>query len=248
MKKITFLAFLLISSLGFSQNLLENGDFETGDASNWGGNSDGGTNLNVIDDGSGSNFVNESVVNTASDAWRVGLTQVVALTEGETYTLSFTASSDVDRTITAGIGKNGGDFFAVTEEPAITSTPTDFSFDIVASFDTVTDDSRVLFDLASVASTVTLDNISLTVTSLGVDEFASASFKTFPNPTNSDWNISANSTISSVRVYDVLGKQVVALEPNANETKIDASELNLGVYFARIESVNGSKTIKLIKN
>jgi hypothetical protein len=96
--------------------------------------------------------------------------------------------------------------------------------------------------------TVYIDNILLTTGNpLSVNNFETASFKAFPNPTNGNWNISGTSVISKVAVYDILGKQVVALEPNATETVIDASSLKTGVYFARIESNNGSKTVKLVK-
>ena len=46
----------------------------------------------------------------------------------------------------------------------------------------------------------------------------------------------------------MLGKNVINLEPNTNEVEIDATTFKTGLYFARIESVNGTKTIKLIKN
>jgi hypothetical protein len=84
-------------------------------------------------------------------------------------------------------------------------------------------------------------------TVLGIEEFETASFRAFPNPTNGDWNISGSTVINKIAVYDILGKQVIALTPNANETTIDASSLNSGIYFARIEGIKGSKTVKLIK-
>ena len=161
MKKVVFICFLMVVTIGFSQNLLTNGDFETGASTPWGGNSQGGTNLNVIDDGTG-NFVNETLITAAStDVWRVSLDQAVTLTEGESYILSFVASADTDRTITAGLGKSGGDFFANTVMPTITTTPTLYTFTIAANFNTITDGSRVLFDLAASSGTVTLDNIVL---------------------------------------------------------------------------------------
>ena len=48
-------------------------------------------------------------------------------------------------------------------------------------------------------------------------------------------------------MYDVLGKQVTALAPNATEVEIDGTTLTQGLYFARIEGENGSETVKLIK-
>jgi hypothetical protein len=84
-------------------------------------------------------------------------------------------------------------------------------------------------------------------TVLDIEEFETASFRAFPNPTNGDWNISGSTVINKIAVYDILGKQVIVLTPNANETTIDASSLNSGIYFARIEGIKGSKTVKLIK-
>lgn len=83
--------------------------------------------------------------------------------------------------------------------------------------------------------------------SLGIVEFEPSTFKVFPNPTKNNWNIESNTTISSITVYDILGKQVRALKPNATEARIDSSSLKSGVYFARVEGLNGSKSVKLIR-
>lgn len=82
---------------------------------------------------------------------------------------------------------------------------------------------------------------------LSIDQFNTADFKVFPNPSSDKWNVSSNAVVSSVVVYDILGKQVITLSPNTNEVAIDASSLNPGMYFAEISGVNGSKTVKLIK-
>ena len=98
--------------------------------------------------------------------------------------------------------------------------------------------------------TVFIDNFLLTEnvpTVLSVNDFETTQFKTYPNPTSSDWNISSNSIIKSVVLYDILGKQVMSLTPNASDAIIEASSLNPGMYFAEINGINGSKTVKLIK-
>jgi hypothetical protein len=95
---------------------------------------------------------------------------------------------------------------------------------------------------------VYVDNILLTRNNpLSVNGFDAAEFKVFPNPTNGNWNITGSTVIDNVTVYDVLGKQVIALTPNTTEAVINASSLTTGVYFARIEALNGTKTIKLVK-
>ncbi|MBV7269390.1 T9SS type A sorting domain-containing protein [Winogradskyella luteola] len=96
--------------------------------------------------------------------------------------------------------------------------------------------------------TVYVDNIFFSTTNvLSTNTFETTEFKVFPNPTNGNWNLLSSNTINNVAVYDILGKQVLTLSPNSSEVAIDASSLITGVYFARIEGVSGSKTIKLVK-
>ncbi|MBT8377142.1 MAG: T9SS type A sorting domain-containing protein, partial [Bacteroidia bacterium] len=95
---------------------------------------------------------------------------------------------------------------------------------------------------------VFIDNFLLTRNdALSLDDFDTAEFKVFPNPSNGNWNISSNSTISTVKVYDILGKQVSSMTPNSNEVNIDASNFKSGIYFAKIQGETGSKTVKLIR-
>tara|TARA_A100001011_G_scaffold399648_1_gene509342 strand:+ start:180 stop:3203 length:3024 start_codon:yes stop_codon:yes gene_type:complete len=68
--------------------------------------------------------------------------------------------------------------------------------------------------------------------------------KVFPNPTQNQWTIQAEKNIESVRVFDVLGKEVMHVKPFSNAVNIDASKLRDGVYFA---SINDVKTVKIIK-
>lgn len=103
------------------------------------------------------------------------------------------------------------------------------------------------FILTSNLGTVYIDNLYLHNNNLSTDEFASTNFKVYPNPTIDNWNIESNTIISSITVYDILGKQVMALTPNSNDVEINTSTIKTGIYFARIEGVNGSKTVKLIK-
>ena len=73
-------------------------------------------------------------------------------------------------------------------------------------------------------------------------------FAVFPNPAQNDWTISSpNFEIATIQVFDVLGKNVMTLSPQSKEVKIDASPLNSGLYFARINTTNGSSSLKLVK-
>lgn len=85
-------------------------------------------------------------------------------------------------------------------------------------------------------------------TNLGVNKFDSKSFSAYPNPTRDSWNIvSGNDDITSIRVYDVLGKSVYARAAASKEVTVNASELSSGVYYAKVATANGESTVKLVK-
>ncbi len=95
------------------------------------------------------------------------------------------------------------------------------------------------------------DNIYFSVnegTTLGTDDFSKTSFRTYPNPTQDSWTIETqNVRIASITVYDVLGKSVMAIQPNEDKAVIDGSSLKSGLYFAKVETAEGVSSVKLIK-
>lgn len=86
--------------------------------------------------------------------------------------------------------------------------------------------------------------------SLSIDGFDNENkVQVFPNPTRDNWTIKSNNqNISSVKVFDILGKKVLSISPNSNEININVSSLKQGLYFAQIKTnTNNSQTIKLLK-
>ncbi|WP_405226151.1 carbohydrate binding domain-containing protein [Lentisalinibacter sediminis] len=142
----------------FDSGLLTNGDFEAG-VDPWIGNA-----ANVVDDGG--NLVNFADITAAGQPFDVNLSQVVAITEGETYTLTFKARSDRARTILAGIGLNVEPFTNITETVNLTTDWQTFQFQFTATgFGGA--DSRVLFDMGADIGQVLIDDVSLTVAGPG---------------------------------------------------------------------------------
>ena len=190
MKKITYLFTFLISFWGFSQNLVTNGDFQTGTAAPWTGNA-----ANVVDLGA-SNWVNQANVAVAANPWDANLSQEVNLISGKTYRLkfdAFTSSSTVTRTLISGLGQTASPYVSLTSTSVLTATPQTFSFDITINYgEAVTD--RVIFDMGNATGFVFIDNVSVvevmpliqnfetpvTYTSAGGFEGATASFAADP--------------------------------------------------------------------
>ena len=70
----------------------------------------------------------------------------------------------------------------------------------------------------------------------------------YPNPTRNSWNIvSGNDDITSVEVYDMLGKSVYNKAASSKEVNVNASALSQGVYFARVSTAKGTSSVKLVK-
>lgn len=93
------------------------------------------------------------------------------------------------------------------------------------------------------------DNIFFSAVSLSLEEtnYRDTSLVVFPNPTANNWNINSNQDINSIQLFDVLGKQVLTLQPNSKDVIINSESLKSGLYFAKINSNRGTKTIKLVK-
>jgi len=96
---------------------------------------------------------------------------------------------------------------------------------------------------------VTLSEIVITSNApLSTKNFEIAGLNVYPNPAQDSWTVKTqNIKMSTIQVFDILGKQVLSLAPNAIEAKIDASALKSGLYFAKINTDNGSSSVKLVR-
>lgn len=159
MKKITFFLSLLFCSLSFSQNLVTNGDFQTGTAAPWYNNA-----ANVVDLGGGT-FVNEAnVLPPTGPAYSVNLSQIISLTSGNTYQLSFDAFTDAitnSRTMVVGLGQSAPPYIALTSTATLTPNVQTFTYQYTINYGESVPD-RVIFDMGAALGYVFIDNVSVT--------------------------------------------------------------------------------------
>ena len=81
--------------------------------------------------------------------------------------------------------------------------------------------------------------------SVGNNELLNISM--YPNPVSDRLNISAQSTIKSAAIYNLLGKKVMSLEINKNSESINVSGLASGMYLIKYSLDNAIGTAKFIK-
>ncbi len=83
--------------------------------------------------------------------------------------------------------------------------------------------------------------------SLSTDTFDATSFKAYPNPVKDILTLEYTTSISSVRIMNLLGQEVISRNINANDTKIDMSQLNSGAYIVNVVIDDKVQSIKVIK-
>ena len=101
--------------------------------------------------------------------------------------------------------------------------------------------------LADPADT-TLGSVVIGEATAGVDDNSFVNVSVYPNPSNSNWNFrTGNTVITSVEVFNLLGKRVVSQNNNSTELSISTQGLSSGIYIARITTEQGVKSVKLIR-
>jgi hypothetical protein len=141
----------------FDDGLLTNGDFEGGSAP-W---------IVGVDDASpapvvtvGNNTYYSVDVTAAGNVYDVNVSQKVEIIGGNTYTLTFDAWSNTNRSIDAGIGLSADPWSNDKETIQISPTKTTFALTLSAS-GFGAPNARVLFDIGGEIGLVNIDNVSL---------------------------------------------------------------------------------------
>lgn len=95
---------------------------------------------------------------------------------------------------------------------------------------------------------LSLDNIKISKESLGTQETNAIKLAYFPNPVKDVLTIRNDVNITTIKIYDLTGKQVITDKFDSKNVNIDVSSLPKGVYMVKIGGENSTKTIKIIKD
>lgn len=114
--------------------------------------------------------------------------------------------------------------------------------------DIIPNNASIYFDFNPAIVTNTFETKFVSV--LASEAFEVDEFTVYPNPTNSILNIQSksNTTISEVKIYDLLGKQLLNKKTAVSATEIDMTDYSPGLYLLEVISENNQKSIhKIIK-
>lgn len=92
-----------------------------------------------------------------------------------------------------------------------------------------------------------IDDVFFDTDSAGLEDFAADSFRVYPNPVKDVLTISTKTAVDNVTIYDVLGKAVLTVNPDAISPKVDMSGLASGAYLVQVTIGNATKTVKVLK-
>ena len=93
-----------------------------------------------------------------------------------------------------------------------------------------------------------IERLPVTVTvTLGVKNHAFTQLKASPNPVINFLEISNQSVIDKITVYNLLGQLIQQKAVNTNSYQVDFSGINTGIYVIKIQSENSERTIRIMK-
>ncbi|RMB56621.1 T9SS C-terminal target domain-containing protein [Dokdonia sinensis] len=96
------------------------------------------------------------------------------------------------------------------------------------------------------SNAVGVDTLTITDNTLSLDDNNIAGFTQFLD-TNSNLNLRANVTLENVALFNIVGQQVVNKSLSSNNETVNLSDLNAGVYIARVSVAGQTETFKIVK-
>lgn len=171
----------------------------------------------------------EVTIAAAPDAPQGAEEQTVSVPVGTIATLA-----DLDVT------GSGVSWYATAEDAQEGTTPLDETTPLVTGatyYATQTLGFCASNDVLAVLVTVTL----------GTNDFNAVQFTYYPNPVNDVLNISAQAAITSVKVYNLLGQELLSKQVNATNAVLDMGNLTSGSYIVNVTANNQVKTFRIAK-
>jgi len=82
---------------------------------------------------------------------------------------------------------------------------------------------------------------------LSMEDFETLNFSLFPNPATAVFQLRGLFKVDEVTVYNIVGQELLSLQPKRMNPVLDISSLPAGTYFLQIAAGASSETLRLIK-
>jgi hypothetical protein len=120
-----------------------------------------------------------------------------------------------------------------------------FSQDLSSTFIEEMTDLEVVVFIQSTNSGKGVMQSAIATELLANDQFAAKKFKVYPNPSEGTLRIKSDTPVS-VSIADLTGKVVFTMNEVTNDTQMNLTSLQKGMYIATITSGNDKENQKLL--
>ncbi|MDG1760471.1 MAG: T9SS type A sorting domain-containing protein [Flavobacteriaceae bacterium] len=99
---------------------------------------------------------------------------------------------------------------------------------------------------------ILIDNVEIKLldssgNTLSIKKIEIPQFVTYPNPVQNELHVKGSTSVESIVIYDIMGRNVLSRLPNKSEFNLNVSHLKKGVYMIKIKSGDNVITKKLVK-
>lgn len=189
--------------------------------------------------------------NAGTENWHIQLRQLVPISNGKKYSISFLAKADQNRTIDVAIQHDADPYTTHFEEHVtLTDEVQTFEFEFTSTENDAL--ATLKFYAGNDAACVYIDNVEMyeipDSSSNAYELTKQKSFSVYPNPFNNNITISSKTGFDRAQYHlmNVSGRIVQQGVFNRQHT-IETAGLDNGFYILRIESGLQTESIKLIK-
>jgi len=90
------------------------------------------------------------------------------------------------------------------------------------------------------------DDFEVQTKTLSNDKKIIDGFTYGPNPTRGELKLKANAILDRATVYNILGKQIMSVDGESKEMKLDLTNFSSGIYLVKVQSGETTQTIRIV--
>jgi len=197
------------------------------------GNTEGAFDTNIV---AFIDWNQNDVLDDAGEVYTVGTLYNTNGTDGVSVSLDITVPTD------AVLGET---------RVRISKTYTDFGNEDYPASPAVIDACGIMFDVFGLGVEAgygqALD-FTLSLETLSTDEFELNALAVYPNPAQDVLNIDYKSTLAGVKVYNIVGQEVLSRMPEVYQLQLDISAFTSGIYIVKLFTEEGQHSFRVVKD
>ena len=105
----------------------------------------------------------------------------------------------------------------------------------------------IISGLPAGAVTAYVDNVYFSTDDISTTQFNDDNFKFYPNPVVNTLNLNTSGVVENIKLYNVLGQEIMDVNPEVQSPQIEMGELQSGAYMMKVTIDGASQSFRVIK-